>query len=67
MVADDKEMRKAGRKGWMMRAWESAEGRMEDDRIGGMGKWPGKPGSARQRVEAVGGLLIIRRKHTRSY
>lgn len=39
MGTDEKEMRKAGRKGWMMKAWESewsgVEGRMGRRGVGG--------------------------------
>lgn len=67
MVADEKEMRKAGRKGWMMKAWES-EWR---GGLGGMTGWGGwGSGWESQGVEgreADGGLLIICGKHTRSH
>lgn len=36
MISDETDMRKAGRKGWMMKAWESEWSGVEDD---GMGGW----------------------------
>lgn len=71
MVTDEKEMRKAGRKGWMMKAWES-EWRWEDGgwRMMGWGGWGSgreKSGRGRQRARADGGLLIICGMHTDSY